>query len=131
MAQGIAFTNTSGPEPVSGYLHEAANPSGDSLVLTHGAGGNCNSALLVALADLLSDAGVNVLRCDLPFRQARPKGSPSRTSAIHDQAGLRRAVELVRARFGGRVFLGGQSYGGRQASLLAASDASVCDGLLL
>jgi len=131
MAQGIAFTDISGPEPVRGFLHEAPHPADDSLVITHGAGGNCNAALLVALANLFSDAGTNVLRCDLPFRQARPKGSPSRTSAAHDQAGLRRAVELIRVRFPGRVFLGGQSYGGRQATMLAASDSSVCDGLLL
>jgi uncharacterized protein len=132
MSEPTAFVDTTpGHEPVRGFLHEALQPSGDSLVLTHGAGGNCESALLVALANLLSDSGVNVLRCDLPFRQARPRGSPSRTSAVHDQAGLRRAVQLIRERFGGRVFLGGQSYGGRQASMLVASDATVCEGLLL
>jgi len=31
----------------------------------------------------------------------------------------------------GRVFLGGHSYGGRQASMLAASDATLVDALLL
>ncbi|MCU1305449.1 MAG: hypothetical protein JWN45_144 [Acidobacteriaceae bacterium] len=31
----------------------------------------------------------------------------------------------------GRLFLGGQSYGGRQASMLAASDPSLVEGLLL
>jgi uncharacterized protein len=126
------FVDTStGQEPVRGFLHVAPVPIGDSLVLTHGAGGNCETPLLVALAERFSSAGVNVLRCDLPFRQARPRGSPSRTSAAHDQAGLRRAVELLRQRFAGRVFLGGQSYGGRQASMLAASDQTVCEGLLL
>ena len=126
------FVDTS-PEhgPVRGYLHIAPQPTSDSLVLTHGAGGNCEGPLLVALAQLFSEAGVNVLRCDLPFRQARPRGSPSRGSAVHDQAGLRRALDLMRARFGGRMFLGGQSYGGRQASMLAATDPTVCDGLLL
>jgi predicted alpha/beta-hydrolase family hydrolase len=126
------FVDTStGQEPVRGFLHVAPRPAGDSLVLTHGAGGNCETPLLVALAQRFSNAGVHVLRCDLPFRQARPRGSPSRTSAARDQAGLRRAVELLRQRFGGRVFLGGQSYGGRQASMLAASDQTVCEGLLL
>jgi uncharacterized protein len=132
MSQAEAFVDfTAGEEPVRGFLHVAANPGGDSLVLTHGAGGNCNAPLLVALATLLSDSGVNVLRCDLPYRQKRPTGPPSPASAPHDQAGLRRAVMLLRQRFGGRVFLGGHSYGGRQASMLAASDPSVSEGLLL
>jgi predicted alpha/beta-hydrolase family hydrolase len=37
----------------------------------------------------------------------------------------------MRERFGGRIFLGGQSYGGRQTTMLAAGDESACDGLLL
>jgi hypothetical protein len=125
------FVDLTGEQPVRGFLHSAANPNGDSLVLTHGAGGNCNAPLLVALATLFSDQGVNVLRCDLPYRQKRPTGPPSPASASHDQAGLRRAVMLLRQRFGGRVFLGGHSYGGRQASMLAAADPSVSEGLLL
>jgi predicted alpha/beta-hydrolase family hydrolase len=31
----------------------------------------------------------------------------------------------------GRLFLGGHSYGGRQATMLAAADPSVCDALLI
>jgi predicted alpha/beta-hydrolase family hydrolase len=37
----------------------------------------------------------------------------------------------MKEQFGGRAFLGGQSYGGRQASILAASEPSLVDGLLL
>jgi hypothetical protein len=49
---------------------------------------------------------------------------------------LRRAVEVVReaaSRDGQtvRLFLGGHSYGGRQASMLVAEDASIVDALLL
>jgi predicted alpha/beta-hydrolase family hydrolase len=132
LAQIQSFADTTdATAPVRGFLHVAAKGSSESLVLTHGAGGNCNAPLLVALAETFSAAGVNVLRCDLPFRQLRPHGPPSPASAARDQAGLRRAVMLMRERFGGRVFLGGHSYGGRQASMLAASDASICDGLLL
>jgi predicted alpha/beta-hydrolase family hydrolase len=72
-----------------------------------------------------------VLRCDLPFRQARAKGPPSPAGAVRDRAGLRRAVELMRARCPGRVLLGGASYGGRQATLLAAEHPGLVDGLLL
>jgi len=112
-------------------LHRAASTSGDYLVLTHGASGNMNAALLVALAEELSAVGINVLRCDLPYRQRRPNGPPSPGSAKEDQQGLRRAVALMKAVFGGKAFLAGSSYGGRQASLLAASDPSVVEGLLL
>jgi uncharacterized protein len=119
-----------GQAPVHGYLHHAENSS-DFLVLTHGAGGNCNAPLLVVLADGFAAAGVNTLRCDLPFRQRRPSGPPSPSGAKQDQEGLRRAVTMLRQRFTGRAYLGGVSYGGRQASMLAASEPSLVDGLLL
>jgi predicted alpha/beta-hydrolase family hydrolase len=118
-----------GEPSVRGVLHRATSGS-DGLVLTHGAGGNCNSALLVALAENFSPNGITVLRCDLPFRQQRPYGPPLRTAEV-DQQGLQRAVEFLRTRVSGRVFLGGHSYGGRMATMLAAKAPSVADGLLL
>jgi len=57
---------------VRGFLHRPPGEPGGGLVLTHGAGGNCNSRLLVAAADAFGAAGLCVLRCDLPFRQKRP-----------------------------------------------------------
>jgi hypothetical protein len=100
-------------------------------VLTHGAGGNCNAPLLIALAGKFAELGLNTLRCDLPFRQRRPKGPPSPSDAKHDQAGLRRAVELMKKQFPGRALLGGVSYGGRQASMLVAGEPTLVEGLLL
>jgi predicted alpha/beta-hydrolase family hydrolase len=44
---------------------------------------------------------------------------------------LRCAIELLRAEFGGRVFIGGQSYGGRMASMLVAPDPKIASALLL
>ncbi len=123
--------NTPGEISVRGYLHLASPQSGDVLVLTHGAGGNCQTPLLIDGATVFAEFGLNVLRCDLPFRQARPKGPPSPSNAERDQQGLRRAVTLMRQRFGGRIYLGGQSYGGRQASILAASEPDLVSGLLL
>jgi predicted alpha/beta-hydrolase family hydrolase len=115
---------------VRGMLHRATS-SGDFLVLTHGASGDMNAVLLVALADGLASAGISVLRCDLPYRQRRPHGPPSPATAKDDQEGLRRAVTLMRDQFAGRAFLGGSSYGGRQASLLVALHPRLVDGLLL
>lgn len=117
--------------PVRGYLHDCSVSNPDCLILTHGAGANCNSPLLTGLADAFCAAGVTVLRCDLPFRQSRPHGPPMRGSAERDQKGLRAGVEAMRRTTAGRVFLGGHSYGGRQASMLAASEPKLVDGLLL
>lgn len=122
---------TPGEGPVRGFLHRAKDSGTDFIVLTHGAGGNGNAPLLVALADQFAASGISTLRCDLPFRQRRPHGPPSPSDAKHDQAGLRRAVELMKKQFAGRAFLGGVSYGGRQASMLVAAEPALVDGLLL
>jgi predicted alpha/beta-hydrolase family hydrolase len=118
-----------GKPSVRGFLHLAEKPE-HGLVLTHGAGSNCNSPLLTALADSLCAKGITVLRCDLPFRQSRPHGPPLRT-AEQDQEGLRQAVHALRSVVSGQIFLGGHSYGGRMATMLAARDSSVADSLLL
>jgi predicted alpha/beta-hydrolase family hydrolase len=117
--------------PVRGFLHRPPDSVGDCLVLAHGAGSNCNAPLLVALAEAFCSAGFTVLRCDLPFRQLRPNGPPPRGSAERDQQGLRAAATCMRRQTSGRLFLGGHSYGGRQASMLASDEPSVADRLLL
>jgi uncharacterized protein len=121
--------------PVRGFLHRPASPASSGVILTHGAGANCQAPLLVALADALCESGMTVLRCDLPFRQLRPKGPPLPGGAKRDQEGLRSAVASIKKLVPGSVFLGGHSYGGRQATMLAASDAEWAEeqvaGLLL
>jgi predicted alpha/beta-hydrolase family hydrolase len=117
--------------PVRGFLHTAPISGADALVLTHGAGSNCNSPLLVALADAFSASGLTVLRCDLSFRQSRPTGPPPRGSVERDQQGLRAAVACMRRLTPGRVYLGGHSYGGRQSSMLAASEPGLVERLIL
>lgn len=116
---------------VRGFLHTPVNPNGDALVLTHGAGANCRSNLLVALSNAFAEAGITVLACDLPFRQSRPFGPPFPGSAERDRAGLRRAIEILKKKTGGRIFLGGHSYGGRQSSILIAEEPELAEGLLL
>jgi predicted alpha/beta-hydrolase family hydrolase len=125
------FLDDSAEPVVSGFLHTPATPNADALILTHGAGANCQSKLLTALADSFAETGFTVLRCDLPFRQSRPHGPPSPALAARDRDGLRRAVSLMRQRVTGKVFLGGHSYGGRQATMLAAEEPGLADGLLL
>ena len=122
---------------IRGFLHIPDNANGDGLVLTHGAGGNAQAPLLRALADTFSEAGFTVLRCDLPFRQTRSFGPPGPGDAARDRAGLKNAVAALKQNldFGadkkGRIFLGGHSYGGRQASMLCAEEPGLAPGLLL
>ena len=131
MVPGEPFSDlTPGAPAVHGVLHRAATAE-DGIVLAHGAGSTAEAPLLVALSTALAAAGITALRCTLPFRQARRTGPPGRGAAAVDRAGLRHAIEALRAVVPGRVLLGGHSYGGRQASLLAAEDASVTCALLL
>src|SRR5271169_4160634 len=120
-----------GQPGVRGFLHRPERVGESGLVLTHGAGGNCRSPLLIAAAEAFCAEGVSVLRCDLPFRQRRATGPPSPATAATDREGLRRAAEAVRGLGPGRIFLGGQSYGGRQATMLAADEPEAAAALLL
>ena len=131
-----SFSDLSSNPPVRGFLHRPAFPAGVSFILTHGAGGNAQSGVLLALAEAFADEGFAVLRCALPFRQQRPYGPPRPGDAVRDREGLKHAVTAMRKLFPGRLFLGGQSYGGRQASMLvaegrAAEETKLADGLLL
>ncbi|MGH9645487.1 MAG: alpha/beta hydrolase family protein [Bryobacteraceae bacterium] len=116
---------------VRGWIHTPENPRGDALILTHGAGGDCAAPLLAALAEASSGRGYTVLRCDLPFRQVKRFGPPFPGNAERDRAGLRNAVAVMRKTVNGKVFLGGHSYGGRQASMLCAQEPDLASGLLL
>lgn len=119
------------PPAVRGWLHLPATKAKAGIVLTHGAGGNCESALLIALCDAFAEKGVAALRCDMPFRQKRPGGPPSPSGAAMDRRGLERAAASLRDEVAGPIYLGGSSYGGRQASMLAAEKPAVAAGLLM
>jgi uncharacterized protein len=116
---------------IRGFLHRPPEPNGSGLALTHGAGSDCGSPLLAAVAGALCDAGIVVLRCDLAFRMSRPKGPPSPSGAAADRAGLRGALALLREFAPGPLILAGHSYGGRQASMLAAEESGLVESLLL
>lgn len=125
------FADTSLDPAVRGFLHSPAMPSGDGLLLTHGAGSNARAPLLVALAETFASVGFAVLRCDLPYRQARPYGPPRPGDAVRDRQGLVNALSAIKKLAPERVFLGGHSYGGRQASMLSAEQPELVEGLLL
>ena len=127
----ISFQNLNSDPAIHGWLHLPAQPIGKAIVLTHGAGADCQSKLLVEMSNALASSGFTVLRFDLPFRRARPHGPPSPSTASRDRDGLRRAVSLMQEQKNTQVFLGGHSYGGRQATILASEEPQLADGLLL
>ena len=117
------------------------------MVLTHSAGGNAQAPLLRALAETFAAHGFTVLRCNLPFRQARSFGPPGPGHGARDRAGLKNAIAVLKTVLGapllagfarsgeaqrsGEIFLAGHSYGGRQASMLCAEEPDLAAGLLL
>jgi predicted alpha/beta-hydrolase family hydrolase len=126
-----AFHDASLDPPVRGFLHCPELGSGAGLVVAHGAGSNSKAPLLMTVAGAFARAGLTVLRCDLPYRQIRPFGPPRPGDAERDRDGLRNAVATVRKLGCQRMFLGGHSYGGRQATMLCAGEPELVNGLLL
>lgn len=100
------------------------------IVLTHGAGSNADAPLLLAFDRAFAAAGFFVVRYNLPFRRRRKTGPPHPAGAAEDRAGLQQAVRLLRTSVD-VVVLGGHSYGGRQASILAAEQPDLVPALFL
>ncbi len=110
-------------EAIAGVAHEPDGPPQGTVVLTHGAGGNRESPMLIRLCDEWASRGWLAVRYNLPYRRRRPKGPPS-GSAKADQAGVAEAIEAARA-LGGPVIAGGHSYGGRMTSMVVAEGTHV------
>ncbi|WP_135452212.1 alpha/beta family hydrolase [Mycobacterium sp. DL99] len=109
-------------EAIAGVAHEPEGQAQGVVVLTHGAGGNRDSAMLVKLCDEWASRGWLAVRYNLPYRRRRPKGPPS-GSAAGDQEGIVEAIALARSLTDGPVIAGGHSYGGRMTSMVAADGA--------
>ena len=118
-------------EEVEGVLHRPDRENGHAIVLAHGAGSNCHAPLLVAAARAFAGTGWLALRVNLAFRRQRASGPPFPAMAPRDREGLRQAVTALRSMAGGKVVLGGHSYGGRQSTMLAAEEPGAADALLL
>ena len=116
-------------DAIGAIAHRPAGDPAGVLLLTHGAGGNRDSPLLVHLCDEWAGRGWLALRYNLPYRRRRPKGPPS-GSATADRAGVAEAIAAARALSGGPLIVGGHSYGGRLTSMVVA-DGAEADGLRL
>jgi predicted alpha/beta-hydrolase family hydrolase len=111
-------------DAIAGIAHQPEGDPKGAVLLTHGAGGNRDSPLLIRLCDEWARRGFVAVRYDLPYRRRRPKGPPS-GSAASDQAGIVEAIELGRRLGGGPVIAGGHSYGGRMTSMVVAAGTEV------
>lgn len=111
-------------DDIAGIAHEPDGSPVGAVVLTHGAGGNRDGALLVRLCDEWAGRGWLAIRYNLPYRRRRPKGPPS-GSAKADQEGIVEAVEFARGLTDGPVVAGGHSYGGRMTSMAVADGLAV------
>lgn len=108
---------------IDGVAHEPDGTPHGVVVLTHGAGGNRESPMLVKICSEWASRGWLAIRYNLPYRRRRPKGPPS-GSAAGDRAGIAEAVALARTLSDGPVIAGGHSYGGRQTSMAVAGEES-------
>jgi len=98
------------------------------LVLAHGAGSHMEHETILSLAGAARGAGLGVVRFDFPYR-AEGRGAPDRMPKL--KACYEAVIASVRSRLNpARLLMGGQSMGGRVASLVA-SEGLACDGLIL
>ncbi|GAB7142889.1 hypothetical protein LRC484719_14770 [Mycobacterium riyadhense] len=106
---------------IAGVAHEPEGSPKGIVVLTHGAGGNRESTLLQQVCEEWSRRGWLAVRYNLPYRRRRPKGPPS-GSAAADRDGIAEAIAWCRGLADGPLIAGGHSYGGRQTSMVVATD---------
>lgn len=118
-------------DPIAGIAHPPDDVARGVVALTHGAGGDRDSALLQQICDEWARRGWLAIRYNLPYRRRRPKGPPS-GSAAGDRAGIVEAITVCRGLADGPLIVGGHSYGGRQTSMVVAeSDSPRVDVLTL
>jgi uncharacterized protein len=117
-------------DEIAGIAHEPKGTPKGVAALTHGAGGSRESILLQEICDEWARRGWLAVRYNLPYRRRRPTGPPS-GSAATDRAGIVEAIALCRGLAGGPLIAGGHSYGGRQTSMVVASEQVPVDALTL
>jgi len=108
--------------PAKAEVDEADRPA-FLLVLTHGAGGGCNSADLMAAGAAARECGGTVVRVLQPYRVA---GARAPGSAPRQDAAWLEIIAALRKRFPGLPLLqGGRSNGARLACRTAQAAGAV------
>jgi predicted alpha/beta-hydrolase family hydrolase len=101
------------------FIYSGPVESGVTLLLAHGAGSGMESPWLVDFSDRLAQRGLRTARFEFAYMAARRSGGKSgqpRAEAVADE--YRAAVSEVDTA-GEAILIGGKSFGGRVASLIA------------
>ena len=101
-----------------------------TLVLAHGAGGAMDSPWLTEIAALVASRGIRVARFEFGYMAGRRTGT--RRAVPKAELVMDEYREVVRQIGGENLFIGGKSYGGRVASMVADEllDAGAIRGLV-
>lgn len=104
-----------------------------TLVLAHGAGAPMDSPFMTAMASLLAQRGVDVVRFEFDYMARRRdegiKAPPDRAARL--TACFQAVLDDVRRTAPGPVWVGGKSMGGRMATMLAADAGVAPDGCVV
>jgi uncharacterized protein len=84
-------------------------------LLAHGAGAPMTSPMLTSIAQTLAGRAIRVVRFEFPYMEKKKKGPPDRQPVLLDT--WRRVIDEHGG--GPAVIIGGQSMGGRMASMIA------------
>jgi predicted alpha/beta-hydrolase family hydrolase len=105
---------------------DGAQEKSQTLVLfAHGAGADMDSDFMAAMAKLLADKGLTVVRFNFPYMQQRlvdgKRRPPNRAPALLEC--FNEAISLVNDVFApGKLYLMGKSMGGRMAAIVAGDE---------
>src|SRR6218665_3742494 len=107
-------------DAVTRLLWTGPDDSDRLLVLAHGAGAPMDSPWMDAVAALLGERGIRVVRFEFAYMAARREGgrrpAPRAEAALGEYRGV---LEQLRAETDAVPALGGKSFGGRVASMIA------------
>ncbi len=101
-------------------LLDGPDDAAKTLLLAHGAGAPMDSPWMGEVTQLLTERGVRVARFEFAYMAGRrngARGGQPRAEAV--LAEYRAAADQVASEVGGPLVLGGKSFGGRVASMIA------------
>ena len=129
MTQRAEWKVDVGGETVSAIYESATSGPDEAVyVMGHGAGGNMSDRSMLAAANALRARGFGVVRFNFVYKEkgsGRPDPLPKCVNVVADV--VARAHSELRPE---KLIIGGRSFGGRAASMLAAEGFDA-DGLLL
>jgi uncharacterized protein len=125
----VSFRVDVGADATTADIDRAPTGSASAVfVCAHGAGGNMSDRGMLAVAKVLREQGMDVVRFNFLYKEkriGRPDPMPVLKQTI--QAVVAHVRDMLHPRV---LIIGGRSMGGRAASMLAA-EGFRCDGLLL